>query len=375
MKEVYAISDRHTRYFATKEFFRVTMTEGSSVQEHGVKMLSPVEKLEDLKAGLDNDMYINMILESLPPSCDLFIVNFNMNGLQKSIREASISKVKGNRARRWKRKKGKAKAKTVVVAKDAKSTPVALVGMGKGKRKMGMFVVEVNMVTNSASWVLDIGCGAHICNDLQVLHRSRKLSKDEVVLRLGDGKTVAANADEEVSGLKESKIDNLDNLPTYEFCLKGKMTRKPLLDKARGGFSYLITFTDDHSRYDYVYLMRYKFEAFVRFKEFRLEVENQIGRKIKTLWSDRGGEYLSGVTGQLDNNPKTYGEAMSDIDSGKWLEAMKIDSMSSNQVWTLMDRPKGVKPIRCKWVYKRKIGADGEVITFKARLVAKGYTQ
>ncbi|KAL0336678.1 UNVERIFIED_CONTAM: hypothetical protein Sradi_4879700 [Sesamum radiatum] len=37
-----------------------------------------------------------------------------------------------------------------------------------------------------------------------------------------------------------------------------------------------------------------------------------------------------GMTGQLDHDPKTYGEAMSDIDSGKWLEAMKskIDSMS-----------------------------------------------
>ncbi|KAL0287194.1 UNVERIFIED_CONTAM: Retrovirus-related Pol polyprotein from transposon TNT 1-94 [Sesamum calycinum] len=58
----------------------------------------------------------------------------------------------------------------------------------------GMFVVKVNMVTNSASWVLDTGCGAHICNDLQVLQRSRKLSKDEVVLRLGDGKAVAAKA-------------------------------------------------------------------------------------------------------------------------------------------------------------------------------------
>ncbi|KAK4388247.1 hypothetical protein Sango_2431300 [Sesamum angolense] len=85
----------------------------------------------------------------------------------------------------------------------------------------------------------------------------------------------------------------------------------------------------------------------------------------------------SSLTNQLDNDPKTYGEAMSDINLGKWLEAMKfeMDSMSSNQVWTLLDRPKGVKPIGCKWFYKRKIGTDGEVTTFKTRLVAKGYTQ
>ncbi|KAL0445584.1 UNVERIFIED_CONTAM: Retrovirus-related Pol polyprotein from transposon RE2 [Sesamum latifolium] len=41
----------------------------------------------------------------------------------------------------------------------------------------------------------------------------------------------------------------------------------------------------------------------------------------------------------------------------------------------LTDPPKGVKPVECKWVYKCKLGADGEVTTFKARLVAKGYTQ
>ncbi|KAL0289107.1 UNVERIFIED_CONTAM: hypothetical protein Sangu_2627900 [Sesamum angustifolium] len=150
-----------------------------------------------------------------------------MNGLEKSINElinmlvqyeatikksalsvlrgeASTSKAKYKRAGRWKRKKGKTKAKNVVIAKDAKSAPIALVRMGKGKKRMGtqqqsrandictycrekghwkrdcpnlssdegMFVVEVNMVTNSASWVLDTGCGAHICNDLQVLQRA-----------------------------------------------------------------------------------------------------------------------------------------------------------------------------------------------------------
>ncbi|KAL0381259.1 UNVERIFIED_CONTAM: hypothetical protein Sangu_0190200 [Sesamum angustifolium] len=45
--------------------------------------------------------------------------------------------------------------------------------------------------------------------------------------------------------------------------------------QARGRYSYFITFIDDYSRYGYVYLMRYKFEAFERFKEYRLEVENQ----------------------------------------------------------------------------------------------------
>ncbi|KAL0433624.1 UNVERIFIED_CONTAM: hypothetical protein Slati_2696700 [Sesamum latifolium] len=84
-----------------------------------------------------------------------------------------------------------------------------------------------------------------------------------------------------------------------------------------------------------------------------------------------------GLTSQLDNDPRTYGEAMSDIDSDKWLEAMRseLDSMGSNQVLTLVDPPKGIKPVGCKWVYKLKLGADEEVTAFKVRLVAKGYAQ
>ncbi|KAL0286863.1 UNVERIFIED_CONTAM: hypothetical protein Scaly_2780000 [Sesamum calycinum] len=79
------------------------------------------------------------------------------------------------------------------------------------------------------------------------------------------------------------------------------------------------------------------------------------------------------LIGQLDNDPKTYGEAMPDIDSGKWIVGMEseIDSMSSNKIWTLVDPPKSVKAVGFKWVYKRKLGANGEVITFKARLGAK----
>ena len=67
----------------------------------------------------------------------------------------------------------------------------------------------------------------------------------------------------------------------------------PMSVHARGGFVYFITFIDYYSRYGYFYLLRYKSEAFESFKEFRNEVEKQLGRSIKSLRSDRGGEYLS----------------------------------------------------------------------------------
>ena len=38
--------------------------------------------------------------------------------------------------------------------------------------------------------------------------------------------------------------------------------------------------------------MRRKSETFEKFKKFRAEVENQLGKHIKAIQSDRGGEYL-----------------------------------------------------------------------------------
>ncbi|KAK8975594.1 hypothetical protein V6N11_035652 [Hibiscus sabdariffa] len=77
------------------------------------------------------------------------------------------------------------------------------------------------------------------------------------------------------------------------------------------------------------------------------------------------------------DEPKTYQEAVPSPDSQKWLEAMRseMDSMSENQVWTLVEPPEGIKPIGCKWVFKKKTNMDGNVQTYKGRLVAKGFRQ
>ncbi|KAD4385131.1 hypothetical protein E3N88_25299 [Mikania micrantha] len=100
-----------------------------------------------------------------------------------------------------------------------------------------------------------------------------------------------------------------------ESCLCGKMTKAPFTGiggrasdllglihtdvcglfriMSRSGERYFITFTDDFSRYGYVYLLKHKHEAFEVFKVFQNEVQNQLGKTIKAIRSDRGGEYLS----------------------------------------------------------------------------------
>lgn len=75
--------------------------------------------------------------------------------------------------------------------------------------------------------------------------------------------------------------------------------------------------------------------------------------------------------------PQTVQEALSSSDADKWRLAMQdeYNSIISNKCWTLTDRAKGQKPIKCKWVFKKKLGVNGELLKFKARLVAKGFTQ
>jgi hypothetical protein len=108
---------------------------------------------------------------------------------------------------------------------------------------------------------------------------------------------------------------DFESFDTCESCLLRKMTKAPFTGQservsdllglvqtdvcgsmsyiARGGFQYFITFTDDFSRYGYIYQMRHKSKSFEKFKEFQNKVQNQLGKIIKILRSDHGGEYLS----------------------------------------------------------------------------------
>ncbi|GJX59657.1 retrotransposon protein, putative, ty1-copia subclass [Tanacetum coccineum] len=121
-----------------------------------------------------------------------------------------------------------------------------------------------------------------------------------------------------IEKLQHDGLLNSTDLRAFEkcvSCMSGKMARKPYTHQverakdllglihtdvcgpfkitSRQGANYFVTFTDDFSRYGYVYLLKHKHEVFETFKVFQKEVENQLGKTIKSLRSDRGGEYMS----------------------------------------------------------------------------------
>ncbi|EXC08081.1 hypothetical protein L484_000922 [Morus notabilis] len=57
-----------------------------------------------------------------------------------------------------------------------------------------------------------------------------------------------------------------------------------------------------------------------------------------------------------EEDPLTFKAMMDDFEKKKWQATMKleIESMYSNLVWQLVDLPEKVKPIGCKWIFKRK---------------------
>ncbi|XP_012850984.1 PREDICTED: uncharacterized protein LOC105970697 [Erythranthe guttata] len=77
----YGKNVREVRFLATKELMSLNMREGTSVQEHALKMISLIEKLANIDVVLPIELTAEILLLSLPSSYESFIVNFNMNKL------------------------------------------------------------------------------------------------------------------------------------------------------------------------------------------------------------------------------------------------------------------------------------------------------
>ena len=91
---------------------------------------------------------------------------------------------------------------------------------------------------------------------------------------------------------------------------------------------------------------------------------------------DRYGEWAT-VADASTNDPKTFKQAMKSAKSVHWKEAMQkeYESLSDHQTWDLVDLPKNANLVGCKWVFKTKRTATGEIDRYKARLVAQGFSQ
>lgn len=79
----------------------------------------------------------------------------------------------------------------------------------------------------------------------------------------------------------------------------------------------------------------------------------------------------------ITGEPLHYYAAVSGKDADQWMHAMKeeIDSLTKLDVFELVNKPKDVNIVDCRWVYKIKHDPYGNIERFCACLVAKGFTQ
>ncbi|GJX88992.1 zinc finger, CCHC-type containing protein [Tanacetum coccineum] len=166
--------------------------------------------------------------------------------------------------------------------------------IGFGYYNNGMFMLNLNKVPSSINSVYM--AYSHVV-DSKVWHA-----------RLGH---VHYNRLHDMS--KDSLIPSFDkNMEKCNTCMLTKITRQPFKDIKRnfvllelihsdlcdfhatpsiGNKKYVVTYIDDASRFCYVYLLHAKDEALDKFKIYKTEVELQQNSLIKTLRTDRGGEY------------------------------------------------------------------------------------
>jgi transposase InsO family protein len=72
--------------------------------------------------------------------------------------------------------------------------------------------------------------------------------------------------------------------------LCGKITPRTI-----GGAFYFLLVVDDHSRYMWVEMISTKGQALEYFKKVKKRAEVESGKKLKALWTDRGGEFTSNL--------------------------------------------------------------------------------
>ena len=101
--------------------------------------------------------------------------------------------------------------------------------------------------------------------------------------------------------------------------------------------------------------------------------EPRCSKRTKT--SKSFGPYF--ITYLLEDEPQSFKEAMSSPEAPYWKEAIndEVEFILQNHMWELVDLPPGSKPLGYKWIFKKKMKADGSSDKYKARLLIKGYEQ
>jgi hypothetical protein len=86
---------------------------------------------------------------------------------------------------------------------------------------------------------------------------------------------------------------------------------------------------------------------------------------------------MSVSANSLGPEPHNRKTALASTEWNQWEQAMQeeYNSLLENKTWEVVDRPINRKVLTGRWVFKRKLGPNGEVARHKARFVVRGFSQ
>ncbi|KAK1627137.1 hypothetical protein QYE76_001452 [Lolium multiflorum] len=432
MRELKLIFETHAAvesYEASKQFFNCMMEEGSSVSEHMFAMSGHAKKLSDLGIVIPNQLGIHRVLQSLPPSYKNFVMNYNMQNMNKELPElfsmlksAEVEIKKENQVlmvnkttsfkKQGKPNKGNFKKggkKVAAPPEKPKAGPkpetVCYYCQGKGHWKR-----------NCSKYLADLKSG-HVKKKETAaftLNRAPSKSVETTPYELWFGKKPKLSflkvwgCDAYVKKLQPDKLE-----PKAEKCVfigypketigytfyhrsegkifvakNGSFLEKEFLTKEVTGRKVELDEVDEPSLIDQSSAVPEEVpvqpapigeeandDDHETSNEEATEPRRSTRERTTPDWYDPCLNVM--IVDDNDEDPATYEEAMMSPDSNKWQEAMKSEmgSMYDNKVWTLVDLPDSRKAVENKWIFKRKTDADGNITVYKARLVAKGFRQ
>ncbi|KAI3767846.1 hypothetical protein L2E82_18275 [Cichorium intybus] len=236
------------------------------------RMQRYVERLVKLNVHFDEEMAIDIVLNSLPSCYDQFILAYLLNN-----NETTLAQLHNMMQTAEAGMKGKASGSTSASAPGLRESEE----VEHGRINLIMGNKRSSLVTKIGVYILVLSSDVSI----DLLNSLPCNGMYETV-------TCVDNLGNSVFNIDSS--NGIDKACLWH-CRLGHINKKCIAQLQKDGVleSFDLRDEDDYNRYGYIYLTKHKSETFEKFKEFKHQVENQLGRKIKMLRSDRGGEYLS----------------------------------------------------------------------------------
>ncbi|GJW99448.1 retrotransposon protein, putative, ty1-copia subclass [Tanacetum coccineum] len=327
LKTLYVQQADQELLLTVQEFHTCKQEEGQSFSSYVLKMKSYIDNLERLGHDMTQNLYVSLIFVSLRMEYDSFVQNYNMHSMGKTVTELDAM-LKLHEKTLPPREVTPAlhatRAGRIQKNQKKKLHKAAMGNQGNGKAKMGNALVTAPSyapkLKNPPTPKKDNPTKDVICHQCgEGLRGSRKIKPGTLSLHINKKR---------IEKLQYDGLLNSTDIKSFEkcvACMSGKMARKPYSHQverakdllgliytdvcgpfkimSRQGAYYVVTFTDDFSRYGYVYLLKHKYEVFETFKVVQKEVENQLEKIIKSLRSDRGDYALESAARILNMVP------------------------------------------------------------------------